>query len=243
MASLPRAAGGAPRVIATGAARAGAAGAHGRDRHHRVVAVGEQDAHLARDLLSARDAHRCDLAAQAQIARHELERPLPGIARHARLEQPLEHAAVAGQRAADRLDDHGGLRRRVELHRAAAFAEAHRQRVAFDRELFVARLQRLANEHVGRLEREPAGRDQRAVEHLDPARLDEGRLARLDAGEECHQGAEIERRRGPSAARAEDERRRERQGRDQREREAPPLSVHRLAQAHRHRHRPRNRRS
>ena len=41
---------------------------------------------------------------------------------------------------------------RVELHRAAAIADAHRQRVAVDGELLAARLQGLAHEDVGRRE-------------------------------------------------------------------------------------------
>ena len=136
-----------------------------------------------------------------------------GVARDRRLEQALERGAVAGERAADRLDDHRRFGRRVELHRAAALAEAHRQGVAVDGELLVARLQRLANEAVGRLEREASRRLQRAVEHLDPPRLDEGRLARLDAAEQRRQRAEVERLRARSARR---ERERRRDGRARR---------------------------
>ena len=166
----PRRRAAAPSQVADGDAAApasvGRGHAHGEaravatrlDRHRRSIAVGQQHLYLARHRLAPRDAHRGDLAAQAQVARHELERPLRGTARDAGLEQPLERLAVAGQRAAQRLDDHRGFGRGVERHRPAAIAQAHRQGVAGDDELLVARLQRLAHEAVGRAEREPAAR-------------------------------------------------------------------------------------
>ena len=51
-----------------------------------------------------------------------VERPALGAAGDGRLEERARARAVAGQRAADRLDDDRRLRRRVELHRAAALA-------------------------------------------------------------------------------------------------------------------------
>ena len=160
-----------------------------------------------------------------------------------RLEQALERGAVAGERAAHRLDDHRRLGRGVELHRAAALAEAHGQRVAVDRELLVARLERLADEGVGRRET-TAGPTTSAC-----GRASRRAASRRRSPRPTRTRAEQRRQRarsnaGAAAARAQAsaERRRDQPGAARRAGEAAPVRRVRHRQAT-HRRRPRSRRS
>ncbi|MBK7814690.1 MAG: hypothetical protein IPJ52_10445 [Rhodocyclaceae bacterium] len=166
-------------------------GFHRFDGHGRTVAVGLQVADPLDLVVRATEGDAQHEGGDARVVGQQVERPALLVAVQAQLVTLLQRRPVAGQRAAQAIDESErlGLFREADLELLLAALE--QQGIAVEDHEFRLRLQRALFEARRRLITQLAGGHHRLVEQGDVLGLDEARPAAFVSGKTLHQRIDV----------------------------------------------------